>query len=241
MNPSLISTNGIMLGMTACCICFFGDLWAGYHHKGAGKELNRSGYTAPKTAMLKSGNTLVVKSLGQLSRNKSDIKNELQYFRDHGIRLKVLDLPTAMIDYPAGQERVLDMVNNILIEVLSSITQQERVTMRQRQQEGITAAKSKGKHLGQPGLVPPENWLKVIPLGNPERSQRNPLWSKWDWNGWASISWGRRWRGKKSAPLEPIQKLKNTLPNLRLVLMGQLKFFRFERTLPGHLHRKWAL
>lgn len=130
--------------------------------------------------MLKSGNTLVVKSLGQLSRNKSDIKNELQYFRDHGIRLKVLDLPTAMIDYPAGQERVLDMVNNILIEVLSSITQQERVTMRQRQQEGITAAKSKGKHLGQPGLVPPENWLKVIPLGNPERSQRNPLWSKWD-------------------------------------------------------------
>ena len=75
--------------------------------------------------------------------------------------MKVLDLPTTMIDYPAGQEWVLDMVNNILTEVLSSIAQQERVTIRQRQQEGIAAAKAKGKHLGRPGLVIPENWMEV--------------------------------------------------------------------------------
>lgn len=129
--------------------------------KESGKDLNRSGYTALKTAMLRSGDTLVVKSLDRLSRNKSDIKNELQYFKDHGIRLKVLDLPTTMIDYPTGQEWVLDMVNNILIEVLSSIAQQERVTIRQRQQEGIAAAKAKGKHLGRPGLVIPENWREI--------------------------------------------------------------------------------
>ena len=129
--------------------------------KESGKDLNRSGYTALKTAMLRSGDTLVVKSLDRLSRNKADIKNELQYFKEHGIRLKVLDLPTTMIDYPAGQEWVLDMVNNILIEVLSSIAQQERVTIRQRQQEGIAAAKAKGKHLGRPGLVVPENWQEV--------------------------------------------------------------------------------
>lgn len=129
--------------------------------KESGKDLNRSGYTALKTAMLRSGDTLVVKSLDRLSRNKADIKNELQYFKDHGIRLKVLDLPTTMIDYPAGQEWVLDMVNNILIEVLSSIAQQERLTIRQRQQEGIAAAKAKGKHLGRPGLVVPENWQEV--------------------------------------------------------------------------------
>ena len=129
--------------------------------KESGKDLNRSGYTALKTALLRSGDTLVVKSLDRLSRNKADIKNELQYFKEHGIRLKVLDLPTTMIDYPAGQEWVLDMVNNILIEVLSSIAQQERLTIRQRQQEGIAAAKAKGKHLGRPGLVVPENWQEV--------------------------------------------------------------------------------
>ena len=129
--------------------------------KESGKDLNRNGYTALKTAMLRSGDTLVIKSLDRLSRNKADIKNELQYFKDRGIRLKVLDLPTTMIDYPAGQEWVLDMVNNILIEVLSSIAQQERLTIRQRQQEGIAAAKAKGKHLGRPVLVVPENWQEV--------------------------------------------------------------------------------
>jgi len=71
--------------------------------KESGKSLNRNGYTALKTAMLRSGDTLVVKSLDRLSRNKSDIKNELQYFKDHGIRLKVIDLPTTMMELPEGQ------------------------------------------------------------------------------------------------------------------------------------------
>ena len=66
-----------------------------------------------------------------------------------------------MIDYPAGQEWVLDMVNNILVEVLSSIAQQERETIRQRQAEGIAAAKSKGKHLGRPAVAYPDNWTEV--------------------------------------------------------------------------------
>lgn len=69
-----------------------------------------------------------------------------------------------MIDYSAGQEWVLDMVNNILVEVLSSIAQQERETIRQRQAEGIAAAKAKGKHLGRPKAELPDNWNEVIPL-----------------------------------------------------------------------------
>ena len=129
--------------------------------KESGKDLNRSGYTALKMAMLRSGDTLVIKSLDRLSRNKADIKNELQYFKDHGIRLKVIDLPTTMMELPEGQAWVFDMVNNILIEVLGTIAEQERVTIRQRQQEGIRAAKAKGKHLGRPGLVVPENWEEV--------------------------------------------------------------------------------
>lgn len=130
--------------------------------KESGKNLNRSGYTALKTAMLLRGDTLVVKSLDRLSRNKADIKNELQYFKDNNIRLKVLDLPTTLVDYPEGQGWVLDMVNNVLIEVLSSIAQQERETIRQRQTEGIAAAKAQGKHLGRPKAIKPDNWDAVI-------------------------------------------------------------------------------
>jgi len=129
--------------------------------KESGKSLSRNGYTALKTAMLRSGDTLVVKSLDRLSRNKSDIKNELQYFKEHGIRLKVIDLPTTMMELPEGQAWVFDMVNNILIEVLGTIAEQERVTIRQIQREGIAAAKAKGKHLGRPGLIVPENWKEV--------------------------------------------------------------------------------
>ena len=103
----------------------------------------------------------MVKSLDRLSRNKADIKNELQYYRDNGIRVKVLDLPTTLMDCPEGQEWVMDMVNNILIEVLGTIAQQERETTRQRQAEGIKAAKSKGKHLGRPKAVKPDNWEAV--------------------------------------------------------------------------------
>ena len=129
--------------------------------KESGKDLDRRGYTALKTALLRRGDTLVIKSLDRLSRNKADIKSELEYFKENSIRLKVLDLPTTMIDYPAGQEWVLDMVNNILVEVLSSIAQQERETIRQRQAEGIAAAKSKGKHLGRPAVAYPDNWTEV--------------------------------------------------------------------------------
>lgn len=130
--------------------------------KESGKDLNRAGYTALKTAMLRSGDTLVIKSLDRLSRNKADIKNELKYFQENGIRLKVLDLPTTMTEYPEGQEWVMDMVFNILVEVLSTIAQQERETIRQRQAEGIAAAKAKGIKLGRPKAVKPANWESVI-------------------------------------------------------------------------------
>ena len=130
--------------------------------KASGKDMNRDGYTALKTAMLRRGDTLVVKSLDRLSRNKADIKNELTYFMHNGIRLKVLDIPTTMIDFPEGQEWVLDMVNNILIEVLSSIAQQERETIHARQAEGIAAAKANGKYLGRPIVQMPDNWAEVM-------------------------------------------------------------------------------
>lgn len=111
--------------------------------------------------MLDISDTLIIKSLDRLSRNKSDIKNELQFFKDNGIRLKVIDLPTTMMDLPTGQEWVFEMVNNILIEVLGTIAEQERATIRKRQAEGIKAAKQNGKKLGRPALEFPDNWQEV--------------------------------------------------------------------------------
>ena len=87
--------------------------------------------------MLRQGDTLVIKSLDRLSRNKRDIKTELEWFKDNNIRLKVIDLPTTMMDLPEGQEWVFEMVNNILIEVLGTIAEQERATIKSRQAEGI--------------------------------------------------------------------------------------------------------
>lgn len=126
--------------------------------KESGKNLDRPGYQALKTTILRSGDTLVVKSLDRLSRNKRDITAELQYFRDNGIRLRVIDLPTTMMDIPEGQEWVFDMVNSILIEVLGTIAEQERETIRKRQAEGIAAAKAKGKNLGRPKAEIPEDF-----------------------------------------------------------------------------------
>lgn len=130
--------------------------------KQSGKSLDRTGYNALKNAILRAGDTLVIKSLDRLSRSKTDIKNELKYFKDNNIRLKVADLPTTMIGLADEQSWVIDMVNNILIEVLSSIAEQEYNTIHQRQSEGIAAAKAKGKHLGRPKLIKPDNWDSVI-------------------------------------------------------------------------------
>ncbi len=127
--------------------------------KQSGKDLNRSGYQALKGALgLRRGDVLVIKSLDRLSRNKNDIKNELQWFREQGIRLQIIDIPTTMVPLQEGQEWIQDMVNNILIEVLSSFAEEERRAIRQRQREGIDAAKQAGKKFGRPEKAFPDGW-----------------------------------------------------------------------------------
>lgn len=128
----------------------------------SGKNLEREGYQALKGVMgLRRGDTLFITSLDRLSRSKADIKRELEWFKKNGVHLKILDLPTSMIEIPEGQEWIRTMIENILIEVLSSIAEQERITIRKRQKEGIEAAKKKGKHLGRPKLIVPTNYDEV--------------------------------------------------------------------------------
>lgn len=130
--------------------------------KESGKDFNRQGYLALKNQLLRDGDSITVCSLDRLGRNKAQIKEELEYFKKHNIRLKVLDIPTTLIDFPEGQEWVGDMVNNILIEVLGSIAQHERETIRSRQAEGIAEAKKNNVKFGRPKAEKPENWDAVI-------------------------------------------------------------------------------
>lgn len=127
--------------------------------KASGKNLERPAYQALKGALgLRPGDTLIITSLDRLSRNKEHIKGELQWFKENQIRLKILDLPTSMIEVPEGQEWIIEMITNILVEVLSSMAEQERLTIRKRQREGIEAAKKRGKHLGRPKMVMPDKF-----------------------------------------------------------------------------------
>lgn len=106
--------------------------------KQSGKNLDREQYLAMK-ALLKPGDEVVVLSLDRLSRNKADMKAELAWYRENGIIVRVLNIPTTLIDFGEGQEWVRDMVNNILIEVMGAIAEQERETILERQAEGIEA------------------------------------------------------------------------------------------------------
>ena len=129
--------------------------------KESSKSLEREGYQMLKNHLLREGDTLVIMSLDRLCRNKSHIKTELEYCKEHHIRVKILDIPTTLIELPEEQDWIFDMINNILIEVLASIAEQERVRTLQRQAQGIAAAKEKGKHLGRPKADYPENWDDV--------------------------------------------------------------------------------
>ncbi len=129
--------------------------------KCSGKDTEREGYQYLKRQILRSGDTLVIKELDRLSRNKNDIKQELEYFNKTGVRVKILDIPTTLTDFPPEQMWVMDMINAILIEVLGSIAENERNKIRTRQREGITAAKKKNVKFGRPKVAVPDNWNDI--------------------------------------------------------------------------------
>ena len=130
--------------------------------KASGKDIERVGYQYMKQQILRSGDTLVIKELDRLSRNKADIKRELEVFKDMGVRVKILDIPTTLTDFPPEQTWVLEMINAILIEVLGAIAENERNKIRARQREGIAAAKKKNVRFGRPPKSLPNNWQQIM-------------------------------------------------------------------------------
>lgn len=108
-----------------------------YCDKQSGKNFDRTEYQKLKS-MVQSGDEVIVKELDRLGRNKDEIKAEIAWFKDNGVTLRILDVPTTLIDFQ-GQEWIRDMVNNILIEVLGAMAEQEREKTLKRQREGIDA------------------------------------------------------------------------------------------------------
>ena len=131
--------------------------------KASGKDFDRPNYKALRQLSIK-GDIIYIKSLDRLGRNKEKIKDELKYFKDKGVQVKILNIPTTMQDlgqYGPMQQAILDMVNNILIEVLGTMAEQERKNIKRNQAEGIASAKARGKHLGRPSAAYPDNWQAV--------------------------------------------------------------------------------
>lgn len=132
--------------------------------KASGKSLEREAYQTLRNQLLREGDSLVIMSLDRLSRNKIHIKQELEYYRSHGIRVMILDMPTTLSQVSEGQEWIIDMINAILIEVMASMAEQERLRTLSRQAEGIAAAKLQGKHLGRPKIEVPNGWNEIYEL-----------------------------------------------------------------------------
>lgn len=132
--------------------------------KSTGKSFNREQYQVLKVA-LRAGDELYVHELDRLGRNKKAISEELQYFKEHNIIVRILDVPTTMMNYTALNNEMaksmLEMINNLLIEVLSTLAEQELAKLHKRQSEGIAAARSKGVKFGRPLLPLPDNFQKI--------------------------------------------------------------------------------
>lgn len=127
--------------------------------KQSGKNLIRKEYCR-LNKVITSGDEVIIKELDRLGRNKQEIKDEFKRLTDLGVTVRILDLPTTLINFQ-GQDWVRDMVNNIILEVLATIAEQEREKILRRQREAIDIMPiENGKHVsvktGNPMGRPPK-------------------------------------------------------------------------------------
>ncbi|MBK5240239.1 recombinase family protein [Clostridium sp.] len=128
----------------------------------SGKDMDRPQYQLLRK-IAQQQDTIYIKSLDRLGRNKIQIKQELEYFKTEGVRVKILDIPTTMMELQEGQGWLMDMINNLLLEVLSTMAEQERNNIRSRQAEGIAIMKAKnnGHGVGRPKAEYPKDFEQI--------------------------------------------------------------------------------
>ena len=129
-----------------------------------GKNFNRPRYQVLKEDVLRSGDELIITEVDRLGRNKRDTLKELQYFRDHNIRVKILELPTTLMDISkldnTMAQMLMETVNNMLIELYAVMAQAEIEKKEKRQREGIEAKKARGdwEDYGRPSAIAIEDF-----------------------------------------------------------------------------------
>ena len=97
--------------------------------KASGKDFDRPAYNALKFN-LRSDDTLYITSIDRLGRSKEGILTELRALKEMGVKVRILDLPTTMLD--DGGTGLMETVSNIVIEVLAYIAERERVHIKKR-------------------------------------------------------------------------------------------------------------
>lgn len=149
--------------------------------KQSGKDFNRASYQKLKSTA-RSGDELYVKNIYRLGRNKQMIKDELQYFKNKGIHVHILNFPQTMIDVEdEHQKSIMELVTNLLIEVFSFMAEEERNNIRARQAEGIavwrkTGKTKTGRPYGRPRTPFPNNWANIYELWKTKRIKTKEAW-----------------------------------------------------------------
>lgn len=130
-----------------------------YHDKQSGKDFARPQYQR-LLRRLKRDDVLIVKSIDRLGRNYAEILEEWRLLtKEHGVDIVVLDMP--LLDTRRGKDLLGTFLADIVLQVLSFVAENERNNIRQRQAEGIAAAKARGVRFSRPAQPLPENFVSV--------------------------------------------------------------------------------
>ena len=124
--------------------------------KQSGKDFNRPQYKK-LIRKLKPDDLLYIKSIDRLGRNYEEIQNQWRLLtKEKKIDIVVLDMP--LLDTRRGKDLMGTFLSDIVLQVLSFVAENERTNIRQRQAEGIAAAKARGVRFGRPPKPLPENY-----------------------------------------------------------------------------------
>lgn len=127
--------------------------------KQSGKNFERPRYKKLLRKM-KKGDLLYIKSIDRLGRNYNEIQEQWRILtKDKGVDIVVLDMP--LLDTRRGKDLMGTFLSDIVLQVLSFVAENERINIRQRQAEGIAAAKAKGVRFGRVPKPLPENFHAV--------------------------------------------------------------------------------
>ncbi len=130
-----------------------------YIDKQSGKDFNRPQYKR-LLRKIKKDDLLYIKSIDRLGRNYEEILRQWRMLtKEKGIDIVVLDMP--LLDTRRGKDLMGTFLADIVLQVLSFVAENERTSIKQRQAEGIAAAKAKGVKFGRPPLPLPDNFYEV--------------------------------------------------------------------------------